>query len=227
MKDVIKLENVSKYYQLDKVQVEALKDVNLDIERGEFLAITGASGSGKSTLLHLIGCLDLPTHGKIYLNGTDIGKLSSGNLARLRGKTIGFVFQFFNLYPTLTAKGNVELPMIIVETDKKEREERSIRLLEKVGLGDRIDHYPSQLSGGQRQRVAVARALANNPSLLLADEPTGNLDSKSGQEIMQLFKELNKDGMTVIVVTHDNNISNHAKKKIHVKDGQILKNRAL
>jgi len=221
MNSVIKLEHVSKYYQMDKVKVEALKNVNMSINEGDFLAIKGASGSGKSTLLHLIGCLDLPSHGTIYLNGTNIMKLDSGELARLRGKTIGFIFQFFNLYPTLTAQENVELPMVIVETVKEEREDRSAKLLEKVGLGERMDHYPSQLSGGQRQRVAIARALSNNPSLLLADEPTGNLDSRSGQEIMQLFKELNRDKMTVVVVTHDENIAKHAKKMINVKDGEV------
>lgn len=223
MKSVIKLENISKVYQMDKVNVEALSDVDIEIREREFVAITGASGSGKSTLLHLIGCLDMPTTGTIYLDGVNIAKLNSGKLARLRGKTIGFIFQFFNLYPTLTAKENVELPMVIIEKEKEEREKKSIQLLESVGLGDRTDHYPSQLSGGQRQRVAIARALANDPSLLLADEPTGNLDSKSGKEVMDLFGELNKKGMTIVVVTHDANIARHAKRSIRVKDGKIIK----
>jgi putative ABC transport system ATP-binding protein len=223
MKPIIELENVVKQYQMDRVRVDALDGINLKINNKDFIAIIGASGSGKSTLLHLIGCLDTPTYGKIYLNGVDISNLKGPELARSRGKTIGFVFQFFNLYPTLTAQENVELPMIIVEIEKRERKERSIKLLDQVGLGDRADHFPSQLSGGQRQRVAIARALANNPSMLLADEPTGNLDSKSGQEIMNLFATLNKSGMTVVVVTHDSTIARHAKRSIHVKDGKIIR----
>ena len=223
MKDVVKFEHVDKVYKMEKVQVEALSNVSLTIERGEFIAIKGASGSGKSTLLHLIGCLDTPSHGNIYLNEKDITSFDRHELARLRGSTIGFVFQFFNLYPTLTAKENVELPMIIAEKEKKDRESRALELLGRVSLGDRADHYPSQLSGGQRQRVAIARALSNDPSMLLADEPTGNLDSKSGKEIMELFTELNKEGMTIVVVTHDENIAKHAKRSILVEDGKITK----
>lgn len=223
MKSIIKLDNVSKVYQLDSVKVEALHNVNLEIKEGEFVSIMGASGSGKSTLLHLLGALDMPTGGAVYLEGTDISKLSGEKLARLRGKRIGFVFQFFNLYPTLTARENVELPMIINETSTREREKRAQELLERVELGDRADHYPSQLSGGQRQRVAVARALANNPGMVLADEPTGNLDSKTGEDIMRLFTELNKEGKTIVMVTHERNIARFSRRIIRVKDGTILR----
>ncbi len=223
MKSVIKLDNVSKVYQLDSVRVEALKGVDVDIKEGEFVSIMGASGSGKSTLLHLIGVLDKPTKGNIYLDGVDVSKLSGEKISRLRGERIGFVFQFFNLYPTLTAKENVELPMIIHEVKKKDREERAIDLLKKVGLTDREDHYPSQLSGGEGQRVAIARALANNPSMILADEPTGNLDSKTGIEVMNIFTKLNKEGKTIVMVTHEKNIAHYSKRKINVKDGKILR----
>ena len=223
MKSVIKLDNVSKVYQLDSVKVEALKDVDLEIKKREFVSIMGASGSGKSTLLHLIGVLDKPTKGSIYLDSVDISKLSGDKLARLRGERIGFVFQFFNLYPTLTAKENVELPMVIHEVDKKEREERATELLDKVGLGERTEHYPSQLSGGERQRVAIARALANDPSMILADEPTGNLDSKTGVEIMEVFTKLNKEGKTIVMVTHEKIIAHYSKRAIHVKDGKIVR----
>lgn len=223
MKSVIKLDNVSKMYQLDSVRVEALKQVYLEIKKKEFISIMGASGSGKSTLLHLIGVLDKPTKGSIYLDGVDISKLSKDKLARLRGEKIGFVFQFFNLYPTLTAKENVELPMIIHEIDKKKREARSTELLEKVGLAGRAEHYPSQLSGGERQRVAIARALANDPSMILADEPTGNLDSKTGVEIMNVFTSLNKEGKTIVMVTHEKNIARYSKRTIQVRDGKIVR----
>lgn len=218
---VVELNQVSKTYKMDNVEVQALKGVNLKIVKGEFVAIMGPSGSGKSTLLHMIGCLDRPTSGKIYLDGIDVLKLSDSELARLRGKKIGFVFQFFYLYPTLTARENVELPMMIVEQDKKIREKRALNLLKVVGLEHRAEHLPSQLSGGERQRVAIARALANDPSLLLADEPTGNLDSKSGREIMELFVKLNKEGKTIIIVTHDENIASYAERIIKIKDGRI------
>lgn len=223
MKKIIELKDVKKIYSLDTTKVEALRGVDLSIRNGEFISIMGASGSGKSTLLHLIGVLDRPTEGKIYLDGIDISKLKGDKLARLRGVKIGFVFQFFNLYPTLTAEENVALPMIIHEVDKKERDKRAAELLKKVGLGERLDHYPAQLSGGERQRVAIARALANDPSMILADEPTGNLDSKRGMEIMNLFVELNKEGKTIVMVTHETNIARYSKRVIHVKDGMILR----
>jgi len=220
---IIKLKDVGKVYQMDEVKVQALKRVDLEIDRNEFLAIMGPSGSGKSTMLHLIGCLDRPSYGKIILNGVDISKLNDSKLARLRGKEIGFVFQTFNLYPTLNALENVELPMIIIGKSKKERKERALNLLKIVGLEGRAEHLPSQLSGGERQRVALARALANDPSIILADEPTGNLDSKSGDEIMKTLVKLNEDGKTVVVITHDQNIASHAKRIIRIKDGEIIR----
>jgi len=220
---IIELKNVGKVYQMEEVEVKALESVSLEINKNEFLAIMGPSGSGKSTLLHMIGCLDRPSSGKIFLNSTDISKLNDSQLARLRGKEIGFVFQVFNLYPTLTALENVELPMLIVEKDKKERKERALELLKVVGLEERAEHLPSQLSGGERQRVAIARALANDPNLILADEPTGNLDSKSGYEIMKILTDLNQKGKTVVVITHDEVIASHAKKIIKIKDGKIIR----
>jgi putative ABC transport system ATP-binding protein len=220
---IIQLKGVGKSYKMDEVQVQALKNVDLNINKNDFVAIMGPSGSGKSTMLHLIGCLDRPSSGKVILNGVDISRLNDSKLARLRGKEIGFVFQTFNLYPTLTALENVELPMMIVETDKRERRDRAIELLGLVGLRERINHLPSQLSGGERQRVAIARALANNPNLILADEPTGNLDSKSGDEIMKIFVKLNQDGKTIVVITHDQTIASHAKEIIKIKDGQLIR----
>jgi putative ABC transport system ATP-binding protein len=222
-RSIIRLKNVGKTYLMDEVQVQALKNVDLDVKEKDFVAIMGPSGSGKSTMLHLIGCLDRPTSGKVFLNGTDISKLNDSKLARLRGKEIGFVFQTFNLYPTLTAKENVELPMMIIEKGKKERQERALNLLRTVGLEGRVNHLPSQLSGGERQRVAIARALANDPNLILADEPTGNLDSKSGDEIMKIFVNLNKDGKTIVVITHDQTIASHAKETVRIKDGEIIR----
>jgi len=219
---IIELKDVKKIYQMEEVEVKALNNVDLEIIKNEFVAIMGPSGSGKSTLLHMIGCLDRPSSGKVFLNGTDISKLNDSELARLRGKEIGFVFQTFNLYPTLTALENVELPMMIIEKDKKERKERAMELLKTVGLEERAEHLPSQLSGGERQRVAIARALANDPNLILADEPTGNLDSKSGYEIMKIFVKLNEKGKTIVVVTHEQYIASHAKNIVKIKDGKIL-----
>jgi len=220
---VIQLKDVGKFYQMDEVKVQALKKIDLEVKRNEFLAIMGPSGSGKSTLLHMIGCLDRPSYGKVFLNGTDISKLSDSKLARLRGKEIGFVFQTFNLYPTLNALENVELPMMIIEKNKKERKQRALELLKLVDLENRAEHLPSQLSGGERQRVSIARALANDPQIILADEPTGNLDSKSGDEVMKIFVKLNESGKTVIVITHDQNIASHAKKIVKIKDGEIIR----
>ncbi|MBI4173195.1 MAG: ABC transporter ATP-binding protein, partial [Candidatus Aenigmarchaeota archaeon] len=184
-------------------------------------------GSGKSTLLHLMGALDLPTSGQVYLDGTDIAAVHKNRLARLRGEKIGFVFQFFNLYPSLTARENVELPMVIHEVESRRRQERAIELLDRVGLSKREEHYPSQLSGGERQRVAIARAMANRPRMLLADEPTGNLDSKTGEEIMNVFTQLNKDDCTVVMVTHEKSIARHSERVVVFKDGRIEKDSAL
>jgi len=223
IKPIITLENVRRTYQMGEVEVQALRDADLKIKENEFVAIIGPSGSGKSTLMHMIGCLDRPSSGKIFLDGIDISKLNDSGLARLRGKKIGFIFQFFNLYPTLTAKENVELPMLILEVDRKERERRALELLEIVGLKKRIEHLPSQLSGGERQRVAIARALANDPSILLADEPTGNLDTKTGSEIMKFLNKLQKEKkLTIVMVTHELHIARYAERIIHVKDGKII-----
>ncbi len=220
---VIELENVSKTYSLDSVKVNALDKVSLKISKGDFVSIIGPSGSGKSTMLHILGALDRPSSGKVEIDGTDLAKLSDSEVARLRGKKIGFVFQFFNLYPTLSAIENVELPMMIMEIPEHERKKRAAELIEKVGLKQRANHLPAQLSGGERQRVAIARALANNPSFILADEPTGNLDSKTGDEVMAFIEKLNKDfGTTLIIVTHDQNIAGYARKTIRLKDGKIL-----
>lgn len=222
MKAVIELNHVSKSYKMDEVEVQALKGVNLKISRKEFVAVMGPSGSGKSTLLHIIGCLDRPTEGKIFLDGIDISELNDSELARVRGNKIGFVFQFFNLYPTLTASENVELPMMIVEKDKNERKRRALELLEAVGMEKRAEHLPSQLSGGERQRVAIARALANDPPLILADEPTGNLDSKAGKEIMVLLNKLQETAdKTVVMVTHEQHITKYAERIIRLKDGIV------
>jgi putative ABC transport system ATP-binding protein len=222
MKPLIEMNDVRKTYKMGEVEVDALKKVDLKIEKNEFVAIMGPSGSGKSTLLQMIGCLDRPSSGIIYLDGVDISKLSDSKLARLRGNKIGFVFQSFNLYPTLNAVQNVELPMMIIEKGSKERRKRAIDLLRIVDMGKRGDHLPSQLSGGERQRVAIARALANNPPLILADEPTGNLDSKTGEDIMLFMNKLQKkEGKTVVMVTHEKDIAKYAERIIRLKDGRI------
>jgi putative ABC transport system ATP-binding protein len=228
MSSLAKLKNVTKVYRTEEVEVYALKDISLEIKEGEYTAIIGPSGSGKSTLLHIMGCLDKPTSGKVFLDGVDVSKLNDLELARFRGKKIGFVFQFFNLYPTLNVLENVELPMIIAETYKEERRKRALELLKAVGMEKRISHLPSQLSGGERQRVAIARALANNPTLILADEPTGNLDSKSGEEILQLLKKLQeKENKTVVIVTHNQRVVKYAERIIYFRDGKILKEEKL
>lgn len=217
----MRLEGVKKQYKMDHVVVHALEDVSLSIRRGEFLAIIGPSGSGKSTLLHMMGLLDRPTRGRLALEGKDVSKLSDAELAKVRGEKIGFVFQFFNLYPTLTAAENVELPMLIAGKEKNERRSRALKLLKEVGMAQRANHYPAQLSGGERQRVAIARALSNEPSLILADEPTGNLDSKTGMDILHLFTRLNKAGTTIVLVTHEKHIAVHTKRIISIRDGHI------
>ena len=221
---LLELKNVWKIYQMGKVSVEVLKDVSLTIRQGEFVAIVGASGSGKSTMLQLVGCLDLPTKGKIILDGEDISKMDESHLAQTRGRKIGFVFQQFNLMPAFNAKQNVELPMIFQGVSKEKRGERAENLLKSVGLFSRITHKPKEMSGGEQQRVAFARSLANNPEIILADEPTGNLDSKTGQEIMDLLVSLHKkEYKTIIMVTHDMHLVRHADKIVRLKDGEIVK----
>jgi len=222
MESVIELDDVDKTYKMDEVEVPVLKNINLKIKKKDFVSIMGPSGSGKSTLLQMIGALDSPSAGKVLIDGIDLSKLSEIEIARTRGKKIGFVFQTFNLYPTLNALENVELPMIIMEKNKAERKKRAMHLLELVGLKERAGHLPSQLSGGERQRIAIARALANDPSFILADEPTGNLDSKTGKEIMNIFVRLNDEGRTLVVVTHDMNIASHSKHIIQIRDGKII-----
>ena len=221
MRAVLNIENVSKSYMLGKLEVPVLHNVNLAINEGEFAAIMGSSGSGKSTLMNLIGCLDRPTSGKIRIGDMDTSILSDMELSRIRGKKIGFVFQTFNLISRLTALKNVELPMVYQEISRAQREKRASQLLGMLGLGDRANHKPAELSGGQRQRVAIARALVNEPEILLADEPTGNLDSKTGQEIMQIFDKLHNEGRTILMVTHDRGLAQNCDRIIRLKDGRI------
>lgn len=219
---LIHLSEVRKLYSIGDIEVAALDGVDLEIKAGEFISITGPSGSGKSTLMNILGCLDVPSQGEFYLDGNDVSKLSDGGLAKIRNKMIGFVFQTYNLLPKLTALQNVELPLIYGNVIK--RKENALKALELVGLGDRVKHLPTELSGGQQQRVGIARALATNPSILLADEPTGNLDSSSTEEIMKLIEELNKtQNITVVLVTHENDIAKRAKRSVHIVDGKIVK----
>jgi putative ABC transport system ATP-binding protein len=222
MTTIVEARNLRKVYMLGKVPVEALRGVNLKVEEGEFLSVLGPSGSGKSTLLSLIGALDKPTEGKIFIEGVDVSTLNDGQLADLR-RRIGFVFQFFNLIPRFTARQNVELPMAIAGLGKEERRRRAEELLKVVGLADRMNHKPAELSGGEQQRVAIARALANNPRFLLMDEPTGNIDSKNAMEIIQLVKRLNQEkGITIIMVTHDQRLASEANRTVHMLDGLIV-----
>ncbi len=218
---VILTSGLTRDYVLGAEVIKALRGVDLIIHRNEFVAIMGPSGSGKSTLMNVIGCLDTPTAGEYWLNGQRVSDLADAELARIRNKEIGFVFQTFNLLPRASALHNVELPLIYAGVPSRTRRERAREALDAVGLGDRKDHRPAELSGGQRQRVAVARALINHPSILLADEPTGNLDSKTGEEIMQLFEQLWKNGQTIILVTHEHDIAAHARRQIHILDGLI------
>jgi putative ABC transport system ATP-binding protein len=220
---LIRIENLSKIYQLGQVQVRALNKINLTIKKNEYVAIMGPSGSGKSTLMNILGCLDVPSEGRYILNDQDVSNLTDDELAHIRNKEIGFVFQTFNLLPRATALHNVELPLIYNGTPKNKRRELAMEALERVGLADRAFHRPSELSGGQRQRVAIARALINNPSLILADEPTGNLDSKTGEEIMQIFNDLNEAGNTIVLVTHEEDIGRRCKRLIRLLDGEIIK----
>ena len=220
-KKQIKLQNLHKSYVMGENIVKALDGINVEINNGDFIAIVGPSGSGKSTMMNMVGALDLPSEGEIFIDEKNIAKLHESDLAQIRGKKIGFVFQQFNLIPTLTALENVALPMVFQNVEKLDRINIAGELLKKVGLESRMNHLPSELSGGQKQRVAIARALANNPDVILADEPTGNLDSKSGKEILEMFIQLNKEGKTIIIVTHDLNVASHAKKVLKMRDGRI------
>ena len=221
-KKIIELKNVTKHYNMGENIVKALNGINLSIEEGDFVAIMGPSGSGKSTSMNLTGSLDLATKGEIYLDGENIKNLEESELAQIRGKKIGFIFQQFNLIPNLTVQENVMLPMLFQDTDEEDRIKRSKELLKLVGLEDRADHYPNQVSGGQQQRVAIARALANNPDVILADEPTGNLDTKTGKNVLEFLNKLNKEGKTIILVTHDLDLAReHAKKIYFLKDGLV------
>jgi putative ABC transport system ATP-binding protein len=218
---VIQVEEIHKYYQLGETKVHALRGVTLQIRRGEFVAIMGASGSGKSTFMNILGCLDKPSSGRYLLEGTDVSQLDKRQLASIRNRRIGFVFQGFNLLARTTALENVELPTLYARIDKVERHKRATEALEMVGLGDRIDHFPSQLSGGQQQRVAIARGLVNRPAILLADEPTGNLDSRTSVEVMEIFQNLNDHGLTIILVTHEHDIAQFTKRNIVFRDGKV------
>jgi putative ABC transport system ATP-binding protein len=218
---VIDIENITKDYVMGEEIVRALRGVTLQIRRNEYLAVMGPSGSGKSTLMNMLGCLDTPTSGRYEFNGRNVADMDDDELAAIRNREIGFVFQTFNLLPRATSLRNVELPLIYAGMDRESREERATQALTDVGLGDRIQHKPNELSGGQRQRVAIARALVNNPSIILADEPTGNLDSKTGEEIMALLEDLYHRGNTIILVTHERDIAAHARRTIHLRDGVI------
>ncbi|MDW8392811.1 MAG: ABC transporter ATP-binding protein [Chitinophagales bacterium] len=222
MSELICLENISKNYVLGKVVIPALRGINLTIRRNEYVALMGASGSGKSTLMNVIGLLDTATEGKYYLNDRDVSRLSDNERAAIRNKEIGFVFQTFNLMPRLSALENVALPLVYAGWSRSKREERARELMEAVGLAGRMHHRPNELSGGQKQRVALARALANHPSLILADEPTGNLDTQTSDEIMQLFDHIHRQGNTIVLVTHEADISQHAQRIIRLRDGQVL-----
>jgi len=220
---IIKLENVWKIYKMGKVKVYALRGMDFQVKKGEFVGIMGPSGSGKSTAVNMIGCLDFPSKGKIFLESQDISKLSESALAQIRGKKIGFIFQQFNLLGTLSALENVALPMMFQGKEREKRLETAKKLLEMVDLGDRIHHKPSELSGGQQQRVAIARSLSNDPEVVLADEPTGNLDSKTGQVVIRFLEKLNKEGKTIIMVSHDKDVAKHAQRIEYLKDGKIVK----
>lgn len=218
---ILNLQNIFKDYQQDKLVVPVLKDVSLQVEEGEYVAIMGPSGSGKTTLMNIIGCLDRPTSGSYELAGEDILKYKDKDMSDVRLKSIGFVFQSFHLLPRQSALDNVALPLSYAGVKKKERRERAYKALERVGLAERVNFKPTQLSGGQKQRVAIARAMVNNPKILLADEPTGALDSKSGKQIMELFQALNDEGVTVVMITHDKEIASYAKRVVHIIDGEI------
>jgi len=219
---IITVDNINKTYKNGSLELQVLKNISFKVDKGEFLAIMGSSGSGKSTMMNILGCLDNQYEGRYILDGIDISKSTENELSEIRNKKIGFIFQSFNLLPRLTALENVELPLVYSSVPKEERHKRANELLEMVGLKDRIHHRPNELSGGQRQRVAIARALVNNPSIILADEPTGNLDSKSEEEIIEILQKLNKMGKTIVIVTHEPNIGEIAQRKIVFKDGEII-----
>lgn len=222
MKTLLELTQITKVFQMNGISVQALRGIDLEIKSGELVSIIGPSGSGKSTLMHIIGCLSRPTKGKYYFGGKKTSQLSDNQLAVIRNQKIGFVFQTFNLLPRVNALANVELPLIYSAIKEKQRKNMALETLRQVNLEDRINHRPNQLSGGQQQRVAIARALVNKPQLILADEPTGNLDTKSGREIMEIFKDLNQKGQTIIIVTHDTEIAKFTKRMIKLKDGKIF-----
>jgi putative ABC transport system ATP-binding protein len=222
---LIEIRDLVKVYQMGDATVRALDGVNVDLDRGEYVAIMGPSGSGKSTLMNLIGCLDTPTSGSYHLNGQNVAELNDDELARIRNKEVGFVFQTFNLLSRTSALENVEVPLVYAGVSRQERHRKAKEMLAAVGLGDRMHHQPNELSGGQRQRVAVARALINGPSILLADEPTGNLDSKTGAEIMELFGKLNQAGNTIVLVTHEEDIAAHARRVVRLRDGKVLEDK--
>lgn len=221
LNSIIKLENITRYFTIGSETIKALQGVNLEIFKNEYVALMGPSGSGKSTLMNILGCLDTPTGGRYWLNNKDVSKMEDDELAEIRNKEIGFVFQTFNLLPRLNALENVALPLIYAGYGKQEREKRAKEVLEQVGLKDRMTHKPNELSGGQRQRVAIARALVNRPSIILADEPTGNLDSKTSYEIMALFEEIHKNGNTIIIVTHEEDIALHTHRIVRMRDGKV------
>ena len=223
---IIRIRDLTRHYEMGTETVQALRGVSLDIGRNEYLAIMGPSGSGKSTMMNMIGCLDTPTGGEYWLNGQEVSQLSDDQLARVRNKEIGFVFQTFNLLPRATSLHNVELPLVYAGVSSRERRSRASAALGRVGLGNRMDHRPNELSGGQRQRVAIARALVNEPSILLADEPTGNLDSTTSEEIMQVFAELHRQGQMIIMVTHEADIAAHADRTVVLRDGKVETDRA-
>jgi len=218
---LIEIKNLTKNYSMGEAEIPALQDINLQIDKNEYVAIMGPSGSGKSTLMNILGCLDTPSSGHYYFRKVDVSSLDDDALSAMRNKEIGFIFQNFNLLPRLNALQNVELPLIYAGIPNYERKKKALTALERVGLADRIDHKPSELSGGQRQRVAIARALVTNPGILLADEPTGALDSKTGEEIMRLFQNLFQEGNTIILITHEQEVANYANRIIHIKDGKI------
>ena len=226
MHEVIRIENLTRFYTIGEETVRALNGINLSIKKNEYVALMGPSGSGKSTLMNIIGCLDTPTSGEYFLNGPNVAQLSDSELAAIRNKEIGFVFQTFNLLPRLTALQNVALPLVYAGIPEAERLKKAKEVLEQVGLGDRIKHRPNELSGGQRQRVAVARALVNHPSIILADEPTGNLDSKTSEEIMQLLDIIHQAGNTIVLVTHEEDIALRAKRVVRMRDGIIESDQA-